>query len=89
MTTYIRDYMHYIISYLTAIELYLIYQDKPDKALELLFNIITVRMNDSKSYLDYVRSLGIEPGKNFDSYIRILFEKAKELKDGKSLRYKN
>ena len=89
MTTYVRDYMHYIISYLTAIELYLIYQDKPDKALELLFNIITVRMNDSKSYLDYVISIGIEPGKNFDSYIRILFEKAKELKDDKSLRYKN
>lgn len=89
MTTYIRDYMHYIISYLTAVELYLIYQDEPDKALELLFNIIIVKKSDSKSYLDYVRSLGIEPGKNFDSYIEILFKKAKELKDDKSLRYKN
>ena len=48
-----------------------------------------MKKSDSKSYLDYVRSLGIEPGKNFDSYIEILFKKAKELKDDKSLRYKN
>lgn len=89
MTSYIRDYMHYVISYLTAVELYLIYQNNPNKALELLFNIINIRKNNSKDYLEYIRTLGIEPGKNFDSYIGILFEKAKDLKDDKSLRYKN
>ena len=31
MNTWVRDYMHYIISYLTAIELYLMYQDNPVK----------------------------------------------------------
>ena len=33
--------------------------------------------------------MGIEPGKNFDKYISLMFEKAKEVKDDKSLRYKN
>ena len=89
MNTWIRDYMHYIISYLTAIELYLIYQSNPDKALDLLFNIITVKKDSNKEYLDYVISLELEPGKNFDTYLQILFERAKDVKDEKSLRYKN
>lgn len=89
MNTWVRDYMHYIISYLTAIELYLMYQDNPQKALDLLFSIISIRKDNSKEYLDYVIALGLEPGKNFDKYISLLFEKAKEVKDGKSLRYNN
>ena len=89
INTWIRDYMHYIVSYLTAIELYLIYHSNPDKALDLLFNIITIKKDSNKEYLDYVISLGIEPGKNFDKYVSMLFEKAKEVKDEKSLRYIN
>lgn len=89
INTWIRDYMHYIVSYLTAIELYLIYQSNSDKALDLLFNIITIKKDSNKEYLDYVISLGIEPGKNFDKYVSMLFEKAKEVKDEKSLRYIN
>ena len=89
MNTWVRDYMHYIISYLTAIELYLMYQDSPQKALDLLFSIISIRKDNSKEYLDYVITLGLEPGKNFDKYVSLLFEKAKEVKDGKSLRYNN
>lgn len=89
MKTWVRDCMHYIVSYLTAIELYLIYQDNPDKALELLFSIIKIQKDTSKDYLDYILSLGIEPGKNFDAYLEILFNRAKEVNDEKSLRYKN
>ncbi len=89
ITTYIRDYMHYIVSYLTAIELYLIYQNDPDKALDLLFNIITTNKHSNKEYLDYIKSLGLEPGTNIEKYIQLLLEKAKEVKDEKSLRYKN
>ena len=87
--TYVRDYMHYIISYLTAVELYLIYQDQPDKALDLLFKIIAVKKTSAKEYLEYIKSLGLEPGSNFDKYLEILFIKAKEVNDEKSLRYKN
>lgn len=89
MKTYVRDYMHYIVSYLTAIELYLIYKDNPDYALDLLFKIITIKKDNNKEYLEYVRTLGINPGKNFDRYIALLFERAMEIKDEKSLRYKN
>ncbi len=81
--------MHYIVSYLTAIELYLIYQDKPEVALDLLFKIITCKKENNKSYLDYIKVLGVEPGKNLERYIQLLFKKAKEVKDEKSLRYKN
>lgn len=89
MNTYVRDYMHYIVSYLTAVELYLIYQDNPDYALSLLFKIINIKQDSSKEYLDYIRTLGLEPGKHFDDYIALLFERVKEVKDEKSLRYKN
>lgn len=89
MKTYIRDYMHYIVSYLTAIELYLIYQDNPELALDLLFKIITCTKDNNKEYLDYIKSLGLEPGRNLEKYIQLLLDKAKDVKDEKSLRYKN
>lgn len=89
LRTYIRDYFHYIISYLTAIELYLIYQSDNKLALDLLFKIITCEYKYSADYLHYIKSLGLEPGKNIDKYLEILFNKAKDLKDEKSLRYKN
>lgn len=89
LKTYIREYMHYVVSYLTAVELYLIYQDNHEEALDLLFKIILQKESSSVEYLEFVRSLGIEPGKNFGRYIEILMNKAKELDDAKSLRYKN
>ena len=81
--------MHYVISYLTAIELYLIYQGCPEVAIDLLYKIITAEKNSSKEYLDYIIELGLEPGKNFDTYLSLLFERAKDVGDEKSLRYKN
>lgn len=81
--------MHYIISYLTAIELYLVYQDSHDKALDLLLQIIKKEEKSNKEYLEFIKSLELEPGSHFDNYIEILMNKAKELKDEKSLRYKN
>jgi hypothetical protein len=84
-----RDYFHYIVSYLTAIELYLIYQNDKTLALDLLYKIINKTEDYSIGYLNYVKSLGLEPGKNFGKYIDILHSKAKDLNDEKSLRYKN
>ncbi|MGN1371049.1 MAG: hypothetical protein ACI4XM_02045 [Candidatus Coprovivens sp.] len=89
INTYMRDYFHYIISYLTAIELYIIYQYDKQFALDLLYKIINSKNEHSAGYLEYVKSLGLEPGKNFEKYLKILFDKARDLKDGKSLRYKN
>ena len=89
LNTYVREYFHYIISYLTAIELYFIYQEEPDVALDILFQIIINKKNTNIEYLEFVKSLGLEPGKNFDKYIKKLYDKAKELKDEKSIQYKN
>ncbi len=89
VTISFRENMHYIISYLTAIELYLMYQSDPTRALDILFQIINEKNEDNKIYLENVRKLGIEPGKNFECYINILLEKAKGVNDEKSLRYKN
>lgn len=89
LKTSIRDCLHYIISYLTAIELYLIYKSDQSTALDLLFKIITRVDNSSKDYLEYIKSLGLEPGKNIDTYVELLFNKAKDFRDDKSLRYKN
>ncbi len=87
--TPMRDYFHYIISYLTAIELYIIYQSNQAIALDLLFKIIRYETTFSIGYLEYIKSLGLEPGKSFEVYLEMLFNKAKDLKDEKSLRYKN
>ena len=89
LNTHMRDYFHYVISYLTAIELYFIYQSDKNLALDLLYKIINRTEQYSADYLNYVKSLGLDPGKNFDKYITLLHDKAKELNDGKSLRYKN
>lgn len=89
LNTYIREYFHYIISYLTAIELYFIYQEEPDVALDILFQIIINKKNTNIEYLEFVKSLGLEPGKNFDKYIKKLYDKAKEFSDEKSIQYKN
>ena len=89
INTYMRDHFHYIISYLTAIELYIIYQYDKQLALDLLYKIINSKSEHSTGYLEYVKGLGLEPGKNFEKYLNILFDKARDLKDGKSLRYKN
>lgn len=89
INTQMRELMHYIVSYLTAVELYLIYQESPETALDLLFEIINHSERSNQKYLEYIRSLGLEPGKNFDRYLEVLMNKAKDLKDEKSLRYKN
>ncbi len=89
LNTQMRDYFHYIISYLTAIEIYIIYQSNQKIALDLLFKIIKYEATFSIDYLEYVKSIGLEPGRNFDTYLEMLFNKARDLKDEKSLRYKN
>ncbi len=74
-STYMHEYLHYIISYLTAIELYLIYQVDRDYALELLQKIIMFKDMSIKQYVDSVKKLGIEPGKNIAQYFDMIAPK--------------
>lgn len=72
MYSRIQDYMHYIISYLIAIELYMIFINDKDLALNLLYKIIMLKNLNNREYLDSVRKLGIEPGRNAKEYYNLL-----------------
>ena len=76
----ISEDFHYIISYLTAIELVLIYKSDKKEALRLLNLILIDNEKSPNDYLKYIRSLGIFPGKNIDAYLELVSQKGKEIK---------
>jgi len=82
------SYFKYIISYLVAIELYLkFYQDK-DETLEILEKILSIKEDNAKGYLDYVKSLGIIPGLHLNSYFEKIWKEGSDYnEEGKVLRY--
>ena len=84
-----RDEIHYIISYLTATELYLIYQVDKKTALDLLVKIIKVKGLSSKGYLEYIKSLGIVPGEHIKEYVQQLINRGRDLGYGKELYYRH
>lgn len=88
MYSRIQEYMHYVISYLIAIELYMIFIQDQDKALDLLYKIIMFKSLDNKGYLDNVRKLGINPGENVKRYYELLLKEEGELNHGKKLQYR-
>ncbi len=85
----ISETFHYGISYLTAIELYLIYKVDPKLAIELLLKIIKAHDLSNEGYLKYVKSLGIIPGQHIKEYVDILIQRGKELGYGKRLYYQH
>lgn len=68
----------YVISYLTAIELYFIYEVDKNLALSILEKIIMCNKDNRNDYLDYVKSLGINPGDNLDKYVGHLMNQSKK-----------
>lgn len=85
----IKESFHYGISYLTAIELYMIYLADPNIALELLLKIIKAKDLSNEGYLEYIKSLGIIPGKHIKEYVDMLINRGKELGYGKRLYYQH
>ena len=85
----IKEMYHYGISYLTAIELYMIYLSDPQIALDLLLKIIKVKDLTSDGYLNYIKSLGIIPGSHIKEYVDLLINRGKELGYGKRLYYQH
>jgi hypothetical protein len=88
MNLYLKDCFHYLISYLNAIELYLIYKQDPKAALDICLRIVKASDMSSSKYLEYIKSMGIDPGKNIYSYLDYLQKKDMELGNGKRLQYK-
>ena len=59
----------YIIGYIFAIELYLIYKENPDYAFYLLKKIMAIDLRkDSESYFKEIIDLGINPTSSLDSF---------------------
>ena len=59
----------YIIGYIFAIELYLIYKENPDYAFYLLKKIMVIDLRkDSESYFKEILKLGIIPTSSLDSF---------------------
>ncbi len=85
MYSYIEEYMHYIISYLIAIELYFVYLQDQEKALKLLKKIILLKGLDNISYLNAVRKMGIEPTANVKEYYKLLFKEEDDIAYEKKL----
>lgn len=73
-TTYIHEMWHYVISYLTAVELYYIYMKDEEKALDLLYKIIMLKGLSKEEYLNKVRELGIRFGEHIKDYYNLIFE---------------
>lgn len=85
----IKEIYHYGISYLTAIELYLIYLADPKIAIDLLLRIIKAKNLSSEDYLKFVKSLGIIPGEHIKEYVDLLISRGSELGYGKRLYYQS
>lgn len=84
------DYYHYVISYLTAIELYIIYQDFPEAALDALHEIITSKDMKATDYLKMLYdNYGIVLGQNTHVYFDILKNRIDVLMNGKQIQYTN
>lgn len=88
MYSRIQDYMHYIISYLVAVELYMIFINDQNRALDLLYKIVMLKDLDNNIYLRCVRKLGIEPGRNIKEYYNLLLKEEDGIKYGKKLQYR-
>lgn len=59
----------YIIGYIFAIELYLIYKENPDYAFYLLKKIMAIDLRkDPESYFKEIKDLGINPTSSLDSF---------------------
>lgn len=84
------NYFHFVISYLTAIELYIIYQDYPEEALDALYDIISTKDVDSIEYIKLLKDkYGIELGQNTHVYFEMLKNRIGVLTDGKQIQYKS
>ncbi len=64
----------YVVSYLTAVELYLLYKEDKESALNILKEMVLAKESIPSDYLSLVKKLGIEPGANIDTYRKLLHD---------------
>ncbi len=64
----------YVVSYLTAVELYLLYKEDKESALNILKEMVLAKESIPSDYLSLVKKLGIEPGANIATYRKLLHD---------------
>lgn len=79
---------NYVISYLTAIELLFLYRSDSKKALDALFDLITLKDSSSIEHLDMLRNkYGILIGANTHLYFNEIKNRVEEMKHDKKVQY--
>lgn len=71
-TSDIEIIIKYIISYMFAIELYLLYLNDKDKSLYILKKIIQAKGLSKEEYYKYIKSLGLYPSSSIHEYEEII-----------------
>lgn len=84
------QYYHYVISYLTAIELYMLYRDMPEASLDALHEIVAIKDINSSDYITLLYDhYGITLGQNTHAYFEMLKNRIEVLNNGKQIQYTN
>ena len=65
----------YVISYLTAVELFMIYQRDRKIAVDILKDIIKLKNMSIQEYLKTIINMGITPSQNIHNYVKYLYTK--------------
>jgi hypothetical protein len=79
---------NYTMSYLVAIELFLLYRVDPKMALDALYEFINLRGKSSLEHLDMLKNkFGIVPGANTHVYFQELKARVEGMKNDKKVQY--
>ena len=76
-------HLPYVVSYLLAIELYLIYLEDKNEALNTVYSFIRLKDYSVSDYLDFFKKSGVEMGKNTDAYVKLIKNKKDAINNGR------
>lgn len=79
----ISEQFPYVISYLVAIELYLIYLEDKDEALNIVYNFMKMKECSIEDYVCFFKKSGAEIGKNTEEYAKLLKKRNDIIKYGR------
>lgn len=85
----IADFYPHTVSFVIALELYLIYLNNPELALNKLLKISKAHSLSIEEYYNLIKGLGIEPNKNMRLYVDMLMQEEREKGYAKTLYYRN
>jgi len=81
----IENKAYYVISYLTAIELYLKNKIDHNTSIEMLKDIIKLKNMNADDYLKVLTNIGINPGNSIEVYRESLIEEGGSLHESKKI----